>query len=421
MRTILFLIFLFSCISQIVLAFRDPKKFYEYPCLIALVTLVFIMPTLIFTYFNADILSDTLYNRYVLNAILCFWFGIIGYRFALKNFKIKSPIKNYVYDKNAMVRILTFYVLIGGIMSSLIDATKFGNETTGGQFSIILYFARLLRPAAVILISIYLIRPSKFILLLIGVWFFFSLKFMIISGRRSEFFTLGMIIFFPLYFFKKVVIPRYVIVIGLILGVSAITLFPVFRQFTKAGNYTQITNVSVVQAIRATISGTRTNEVIEACYNMNVVATENSYNYGVTFINDLTFQYVSSTLFGEETKREFQLPSVDLEALRKKNHTGYSDTGFKYYLTLTGYASAFIEFGYLGCLLFLIFGFISGVIFKNASFRKTLTSKVFYCMFAVMILFSVYDTIPSVLTYFIPYLLVFIHTFYFSRRKILSQ
>lgn len=411
--------FLFWCLAlsviyYIVRCYNNVERFYQYPTLAAIATLIFILPTLFFIKDFNYILPVEDYNRYCVNALLCFWGGIAGYywgfkKFDYSNFKKKHPFKYEIhYEK--MIRVLAVYIMVGAVASALIPASTFA-DSIGGQGAITLYFARLLRPAAIIVFAMYLIKPKPILLAFFLIWLLFALEFMIISGRRSEFFTICMVFMFPLFLVKGKAVNRALIIPGVFLGLCVVVLFPIIRPYTKSGNWSQIANISLAPVIADFTSGERTNEVIDASLNMAAVARAGQYNYGlVTVVDGLISQYASSTLFGKDFKESLLFDKVNLAELRDEGSAPNDKIGFKFYLTPTGYANAFVEFGYFGWVMYFAFGVLCAKLYKRAKQTGNFRYIVFYCMFSIMILFAVYDSIPSIIsTYFLPYLLVFYH------------
>ncbi len=416
----LFWILACSCFYYIFRCYYDPSRLYQFPALSAVAVIVILLPTLFFIKGEERALLSDDYNRFVLNAILCFWAGILGHTLAISKFNRGEKMANTPYFVNytSIINKIIPYVIIGGIASFMMPASQFGNETTSGIFAILVYFARLLRPSAIILLCLYLIKPKPLTLLLFLVWFIFFFFFLIISGRRSEFFTIALVLSLPYYFIKKITVNKNYIIPGVITGILIFILLPIVRPYMKSGDYSQISNVSLKPVVDGYISGEKPNEIIHAALNMRAVKESGEYGYGLsTVINGLIYQYASATIFGTKFKESLMLRKVDIEMLRFK-YGGPLDQGFRYYLTPTGYGSSYTEFGFWGCLTYFLFAYISGVYYKKAMTIKEFKYIILYCFIAVMSLFSVYDSITAVIsTYLPPYMLVFYHVIYFNNSK----
>lgn len=405
MRELLFWALCLSCLFFIIKSFGRISLAYTFPTLFSLATFIFIIPTLFIFKNDAIYLTDETYNRFCINAFLCFWMGIAGYRAG--NFFNSKPSKTEkVFYYNNITRSATYFIAIGGFASIFIDPKSFGDQA-GGVFAIILFFSRFLRPAAIILWSLYLYKKSQKVLALFCVYLFFAMQFIVISGRRSETLILGLVVFFPLYFIKKVKVNRVMYASGMVIALLVVILLPLFRTFTKAGNFSSISSISVSEAVTDQISGEKSNEVLDAALNMEAVQKSGKYNYGVTFFNYFVAQFASSTLFGDDLKGDLTLEPVNMMELREKLNYTTDTQGFKYWLTPTGFGNAFIEFGFFGSLMYFLIGLLAARIYKKAMNYEAVQYKVLYCMFAVLILLSVYDSIPALPIHFFPYAMVY--------------
>lgn len=415
---ILFYLFLFSCLGVLLSGYKDTRRFYQYPAISALACLVFYVPTLFFLLNEPGIFPIGPYNLFVFNSLLCFWLGILGYSIGVKA-PIKSKVK-YEYNYDSIVRILVIYVIIGAISSVLVPADEFGNSTTSGMVVIYIYFSRLLRPAAIILFCLYLSKKNKFVLFLFLVWLFFSLKFLIISGRRSEFFTIVTIFGLPLYYIKNAKINRNLVIPGIIVSFAVIMLFPVLRPYTKAGKYDEILDISFDKVVKEYASGENANEIVDASLNMASVTVAGEYNlFYKSVYNKIINQYASRTLFGPELKESLKVDEVNMDEVRS-NYGVYGTHGFLFYLTPTGFANAYTELYFFGGFLYFFFAYFYGFVYKYAISGNSLKFKILAIYLGVMTLFAIYDSLPNVISvYFPPYLFVFFHVFIFAKKRII--
>lgn len=376
---------------------------------------MFIVPTLFFVKDNNYLLTDSQFNRYLINAVSCFWAALWGYQSLKANQKFSTEEKNIVYsDKKIFATILPI-ILIGGYASTLIDPTEFGSEQ-GGVFALILFFSRLLRPTIIILFTTYLMQPKQKKLIFLLLYLFISLQFIFISGRRSEVFNLIITVIFPLFFIRKIIVPRQLIIPAIVAVIFIVAVVPVAREFTKKGEYDKLLGLSLTEISTAYLSGERTNEVIEAAINMEVIHRENNYNYGVSLYNSLVHQYASATIFGRDFKNSLFLDMVDMGSLRDK-YFWMGDSGYKGYLSYTGFAAAFYEFGYLGFILFFLFGRLTKFFWLKAKDGKSIFWVLFYCCFATFILFSIYHSIVAIPAIFLPMLLILVIVMNYSKQN----
>jgi len=413
MRDLSFYLLFISVILPIIQAYKKPGEIYQLPFLYSMAMMVYILPTLFGVMDNRSILSDSEYTRYVLFSFACFWIAIIGYRLFKINEKSKPP-KKYIYNEKKM-SIFLYIVMIISFTMIIIMGGFDPDSRNGGIYAVILYPARFLRPATIMLFILYLLKPSKDKLIFLIISFLFSLKIILIDGRRSEVFNLFITIIFPLFFIKNKIIPRILILPAILIGLFIFTFLPAAREYTLKGDFSKVFSLSPKELIVSQINAENTNEVVEAARNMEVTALSGHFNWGVSLYNGLVLQFASSTFFGENFKKSLLLSSnLNLDDLREK-HAKTSDDEYRFYLAPTGFSAAFFEFGYGGVLLFLVFGIIAKAVYLRAVERTNISSIMFYCFFATFILFSIYDSLISIPIMLISYLLIFLIAKGYSR------
>lgn len=410
----LFLLFLLVGILffPIYKAIKDKTLFYQLPCLISITTLAFILPTLVVHVSDYSYVNDQEYILYISNAILCILGSYLGYTY---NPNINLDY-NRVYSLNGLLLGVAPFMMVGFFISYfLIDPTTIGEEL-GGSYAILIYFGRLIRPAAIIVFSVWLFSKNKIALLLFILYLIVSLQFIIIAGRRSEVFTLAITILLPLFFVKNFIPSKRLGILLTCLGVMVFLILPLIREYTKQGQFSEIKNLSFQTSIESYYEGDKTNEILEAAINMNVVFDYSGYSYGSRFINKFVNQFASGTLFGPEFKEDFKIKTFDLASARDVDLT---NSNYKGYLAHSGFADTFYDFGYFSCIVFFFFARLSKILWNKAFFSNDLFYKMFYSYFVSMIFLSVYDSISFIPTTIVLSLIVFYIVFktsYLGRR-----
>ena len=417
MRLFSFIILGITILYPVIRAYRDQEEIYQLPFLFSVAVLVFIFPTLIFTLYNPKAITDAQYIRHNLFSSLCIWSAIIGYSNYKENKRTFKKKKQFAYNDEKLCFSLYIFMIISFIALLIIRNVDLGSTTTG-LYAVLVYPARFLRPATIMLFISYLLKPQpkKMVFLIISL--VFSLINIFVFGRRSEAFNLFITIVFPLFFVNNIKARRSFIIPGILVSLSIFVLFPVVRAFTISGDYSKVLTVSPAKAFATYLAAEGTNEVVEAAKNMDVATISGNYNYGISAYNDFVYQFASSTIFGKKLKQSLTVtPPLDLAKVRDK-YSKSADDYFRTYLTPTGFAAVYCEFGYFGCLAFLIFGMICKKFYLTAIQRDDLMSIMFYSFFSTFILFAVYDSLMSIPTFIIMYLLVYFTTKIYSRVKI---
>lgn len=391
----------------------DKTALYQMPCLISITTLAFIFPSLALNVANHELFPNASYFIYVINAIFCMLGAYWGYYFG-QTPDIKRFNNNNKYDINKVIFYASIFFIIGAFFSLQINPFELGGITEG--FDVIkITLGRLIRPASIILIFCFLKKKNFWLVFLLLVWLFVTMRFVIISGRRSEVFILLISLLLPLFFMRNIVLSklRYII-IGVVFGMSVFIVLPVIREFTKQQKYMKIENINAIELFDTYFSGNKTNEVAEAAFNVEVIYKENGYNYGASFYNSFVNQFVSSTLFGKDAKKKALIDVTTIKELREHHYNAQLGP-YKFYLTPTGYADSFYSFGFLAFLLYGTFGYISRRVYDKAIYSDDIMNKIFYSFYVIMIFNSVYESISHIPVLLVMYLIVYFPVKYLSR------
>jgi hypothetical protein len=380
---------------------KDRTKYYQLPIIFSITTFALIIPSLFSQMFSDLILSDTEYYLYIINVILCLFASYMGYS---HNPKIKLVENKYSYPKILIITI-PFFLVSFYISFFLIKAEEFGN-VLGGLFAILIFFARMIRPVGIILFFIHLIKPRFITFCLLLVWVIVPLRFIIISGRRSEFFMLFITLLLPLFFIKKYIPNKKLLVLGGIVGFLAYFVLPTIREYTKKGEFDALSEINIFKGVQEYSDGEMTNDIYEAAINMNLVYESFGYQYGGQYFNKFVNQFVSSTIFGDNIKEAFKIDGFDFESARRIKSGNKGD--YLNYLAPSGYVDSFYDFGFLAFIPFYFFARISKKIWIQAYYSKNLYSQIFYSYFVVLMFMAIYDSLSFLPVLIIHALMVFL-------------
>ena len=415
MREFSVVLLVLSALVPVILAYKDSDRIYQLPFLYSMAVLVYILPTLFGVINDSAVISDADYIRYCLFSTVCFWSALIGYYSFYNNSKIKR-VTVYAYDIDKWSRFL-YVIMFSGFIAVAVLGSYDQTDRYGGAYAVLLYPARCLRPATIMLLVLYLLKPSKDRLAFLILSLLFSLKIIIIDGRRSEVFNLFITIAFPLFFIKGIKMPKAFIAPAIVGAIVVFIFLPAYRNYSLKGDFSSVATLSPTALLQSYVAGGSTNEVIEAARNMEAADNSGKYNYGSTVYNVFVFQYAASSFFGKEFKESLLIPqNLDLQKLRDKT-AKYGGDEYRNYLAPTGFAAVFFEFGYAGCLLFFFFGYLAKKYYVRANLKSDISALIFYCFFATFILFSIYDSMMYIPTNIILYLLVFWGAKKYSRKR----
>jgi hypothetical protein len=391
---------------------KDPKKMYELPFIFSMVGLVFIIPIAFAVLDEPQIAPDLGYNIFMINASMCFWAAIIGYN----KFRPRINIyKSVNYDHKKMLYGLIPLFIISQAASWYLSTIEVEGLWSGLPVYV-LFFARFYRPAAIVLMINYLLRPTKLGLILLVIWLIGPLNLIFIAGRRSEVAILALTILVPLFFIKKWTPPKAAIFPAIFVAFFVVTMFPIIRQYTLQGNFDQVSKLNYSELLDDYFQNESTNEFVESTLNLGAVYRSESYSYGTGFYNYFIKQYIPGGILGRDFKNNLMMdPGFNIETIRN-NYGDYGD--FKFYLAPIGYAQAFYEFGFLSFIVFYFFGRICKKLFINAMYTEDLYYVAIYSAFSILIFYSVYSSLVEIPTFFLFYYILIKIVFKYSRKGV---
>ncbi len=398
MRDIVFYTFLFSCLPFILSVYSQPKKLYEFPFLYSIACVVFIVPTSFSLLYSWQI-PDKAFILYFVNAILCFWSGILGYYSTPRVANKYDSLPTYQYDDDKILRNNLPFLMIGQLAGWYLSTLSVEGLWTGLPVYV-LFFARFMRPAAIVAMLNYLRKPTMIRLIIILIWLVGPLELILTKGRRSEVAYMCITFLLPLFFIKRWVPSRQIIVPAAVFMFLVIVSFPALRTYTIEGNYQAALDVNILDVVDDHLNNESTNEIVEACLNVEAVYNSGKFAYGSGFYNQFIKQYIPRGIMGEDFKNGLHWNvDFDIDQIRRE----YGSKGsFKFYLAPTGFAQAFYEFGFFAFIPFFILGRISCHLFTKATHGQDLYNIGLYCIFAIFIPFAVYSTLIELPTLMLP-------------------
>lgn len=371
----LFLLILYGCINFAMLLWYLLRKgdLYKTPFWIGVISLGWFYPLAIGGYANTFELPDDAYSNGMLFASLCtlgLWGGwILAYRKPLKaNFWLGMSFKP---ERLYYVGVI---LCLGGFafqwkLRSLPEEVLAMTQWTGAPV-MYLFLSQIFKYGFLTLWILYLNKRNWLsfrYLIFLTPCFLLLLDAAIINGRRAEMMNLVAFILVGLWFVKRVVMPRWLLVIGLICGLTLINAIGTYRSIMK------IEDISMSQRVELIINGdymgvnkshleNTSAEFENYIFIRTAVADEFAFDYGMSHWNLFVFNYVPAQLVGTVVKQSLMLPIEDVNQIVSSKYGHSFHTGS----TLTGYADAFSSFGWMGFIKFILIGLMSGVLYRYA-------------------------------------------------------
>ena len=189
----------------------------------------------------------------------------------------------------------------------------------------------------------------------------------LLLGRRKEMMSVVSYALVGLWFVRRIVLPRPLLICGLASGVILVNAIGIYRSIMTnreegvGARLSRAANADYLQsAQRAGKSGA---ELKNYLYFRQAYEEEGIYDYGMVHWNKLIFNYVPAQIVGRGFKNALMLPLKDVTGIVRKKYGYIPFTGSTY----TGYCDAFGSFGWFGFLKFILIGYIMGVLYRHAN------------------------------------------------------
>lgn len=365
-----------TCVLMLGWELRSPERIYQFPFLISAIFLAFIMPQAVSLVANPLIVSGETTDNILLFSCLCLWLTLAGYQLRPST-KLISKF-NIAVNANRLFRggivlILVSFLSSVALRQLAVSTNEVGNWT--GPATILYFFSSLRYIAVAIFLNAYLQKQTTGRL----VWLLFGLlpivETVLVYGRRAPTFTLFALIGASLFFVKRVMPPRALVVGTIFLMAFLIPLIGQLRGEFWAGLFAG--DLRVEDILSGLDRVLLTGDVLELRNGAMLLEAANKlqkFGLGTGFWDDIVFRYVPGQLVGYDIKQALQFDwGVSTTDLITVFGTAFS-TGS----TKTGVGDSYAEFGYFGCLLFGAIAYFYRHIWISAFYCHSVVAQILY-------------------------------------------
>jgi hypothetical protein len=329
---------------------------YQFPFLVGVITASFILPQ-VPALANDRFLPIGAFARTIAFLIVCLFMCWLGWN------KRAKPLSFFRldFDERRLLVVAAVLSVIGSYFYYALSRLP-GDLTIAVQMTgvpvIYVFFSRLMCYGLALALLCAARRPSWPSILIILFDLVFYLDRIVITGKRAEALELIMMIVLALYFYRGITVPRWLILIGVVLGPLLMNSMGDYRSITKANSgpiLEEIENIDFVGNL-SDVFKDGGNEVTNAILIINNTATTMEFDYGKSHWNHLVFGYVPAQLVGAKLKEELMLPMPS----SARDYNPVLGT------TETGLADAFESFWYFGALKFLFLAYVMSRLWVTA-------------------------------------------------------
>jgi hypothetical protein len=250
-----------------------------------------------------------------------------------------------------------------------------GQESQWTGSATIYYFLLNLKSASLALSLILFLRQrSALALTLVAANLFLYFPYVVLMFKRRQIAELTLVAAYAVFVMRNWTIPRLGVIAGFLAASVAVFAAAEIRHATAANDgiptWSEIRKIDFL-AVNP-LSDADTPEMTNAAYLVYVAALRGDYSLGRQLWNRLVFHFVPGQIVGMDVKQGLMVDWFAEQHIY--NATGYVGRNGA---TFTGFATAFAEFWYFGCMYFFVAAYILGYFWKRA-FAGNLWDKGWY-------------------------------------------
>lgn len=378
--TVLLVGYFAVCFACVFRSTRHPDALLHFPLLTGASVLGFLAPQALGLVSGNLNLPDGAPERILFMSALCLLALLIGWEHRSRTVPPEnSPTRSRLVDCYWIMFLVylvgvyfTFKLagLSGGIRGMLSPA---GNIVFQGLPVIYLFFAMYASFTSVILAVLALRLRAYWMLAPSILNWTLALAVILVHGRRTPAFTLGVTLLSLAYFHHRWSLPRWValflIPAAFIIGAGA----GAYRQQHEGSFTEKMEKISFQAILQRNLEGER-GELYHGAMAMATAARTGTFWLGIGFYNQLVWMYVPKILVGVDGKQDLYLKPLlgDTDA----NPYGFRPTPGT---DFTGPARVFQEFWYFGCLIYYGLGRWMRSLYEGA-LRGDLISEATYIL-----------------------------------------
>ncbi len=400
MTALLLLIFLATALWMVIWGISRPDRYYQLPTITGAVWLLYIGPMAIGIYNNQDwipdgVVQDGGIEMALFMSFLCCLATMVGYLYTSRP-SVNKVIEITEYSDERIFFCGVIFLLLGYwafLQLAALSGGIFAYFSVEGAYQLewvgmpVLYhfFSQLVYPGLVLCIFAYLSRPGLLRLWIILFGLMMPFANIILRGRRGELAIMMVILGFCVFFKKRWVPSRPLVITALCFGAFAVLAAPVYRSHSQlGGDSSEIWNISPEKLLTNMLKGEEYTEFHYAVIQLPATFQENEYNYGRGFYNRFVRQWVPKLLVGEETKAALFWPGPNFNLHTVEYYGWLPRKGW----IATAVVDAFQEFSFYGAFMFLFFAMAYRRLWEQAIAGDT-GIQIFYVALAPSAMFAI--------------------------------
>ncbi|AAL54084.1 MULTISPECIES: hypothetical protein [Brucella] len=333
-----------------------PERMYQFPFLAGVMTFGFILPQLP-ALVNDPFFPDGAYAKTMTMGIFSLAMLALGWSLTRKPIRLLSM----RFSERRLLRAAAGLSIFGAIfyflLSRLPGDISIGTQMTGMPV-VYLFFAQLMPYGLGIALLCYARKSSWFAATIILFDLVFYLDRILVTGKRAEAIQLLLMFLLAFWFYRRMVVPRIVMFLGILTGTFLMTSMGDYRHVTRAASgfvLDQILDIDYAANFNETLERGGP-EMRNAVQRIDELDRRLEFDYGKFHWNRIVFTFVPAQLVGGGVKASLYLDTP--KPSREYNPpTGTTDTGL---------VDAFASFWYFGALKFLLLAWMIRRLWETA-------------------------------------------------------
>ncbi|MDG2990410.1 hypothetical protein L3556_05605 [Candidatus Synechococcus calcipolaris G9] len=370
----IFLILLFLvCILLLAWGTYRRERSYEFPFFMGGIFLAFLLPQAFLLAVNPLQAPPAAVDRILLFSALCGAMCWVGYQWPIQKKYIRFL--SIPLDEKRLFQVGFIYVALGYLFTYLLIRSDIQVAAIGagwtGEATIYHFLSGIGLVGLPIILYFTCKRPSVVMITFSVIAALPTLADILLAGRRQETFTLAIILGVSLFYWRRILPPRFLPSLLFLAMMVLIPLFAFARQGVFIALVTGDTAALNLQNFQAYLSG-GTLELRNAAIFADAAMAELQFGYGTTFWDQIVSQFVPGQIIGYQIKESLQFKLLSFDLLSRYNYVLPLGT------TITGIGDTFLEFSYFGCAIFAFMAYFYKHLWYASLRPDGLVSQILY-------------------------------------------
>ena len=376
MITLLFWTFVVLLLAPLLAVARKPERIYKYPYFMAAVFAIFVLPQAVSLIRFPGAAPEQAVQTVLVMTCLCLGACLAGNRRTV-NCRIPREIISPAVDQTKLFHAGLVFVGCGIGFTYALSHTVIQTSETGGwtgPATIYAFFQQLCYPGFAICLMQVLRRRG---LISIGATVVAAAVPIqsIVLGRREPAVLFLLTIGLTVYFQFRVRPARWVVLTLIALAMLAIPATATYRRLQLHNDWEAIRQIDLVENFKHFLNEESVLELRNAAMLIEATQRSGNYEYGAGYWNHLVFRYVPAQILGPAFKRSLAIPATREGLERELAAMDYTNPPGS---TVTGMGDSFQQFGYFGCIFFVVVGALFRSLWSAAARPNALFAQLFY-------------------------------------------